>query len=46
MHTTYHLASAQEISIDTLNAIKTTFKSKPITIGLLNYRFSSRSKRN
>jgi len=32
MYTTYHLTSAQEVSIDILNSIKTTFKSKPITI--------------
>lgn len=32
MYTTYHLASAQEVSTDILDAIKATFKSKPITI--------------
>ncbi len=32
MYTTYHLASAQEASSDILEAIKATFKSKPITI--------------
>jgi hypothetical protein len=32
MYTTYHLTSAQEVSSDILDAIKTTFKSKPITI--------------
>ena len=32
MHTTYHLKSAQELSTDILDAIKATFKSKPITI--------------
>jgi len=32
MYTTYHLTSAQEISSDILDAIKATFKSKPITI--------------
>ncbi len=32
MYTTYHLTSAQDVSIDILNAIKATFKSKPITI--------------
>lgn len=32
MYTTYHLSSAQEISPDILDAIKTVFKSKPITI--------------
>ena len=32
MYTTYHLTSAQEATVDILDAIKTTFKSKPITI--------------
>lgn len=32
MYTTYHLTSAQEVSSDILDAIKATFKSKPITI--------------
>lgn len=32
MYTTYHLTSAQEVSTDILDAIKDTFKSKPITI--------------
>ncbi len=32
MYTTYHLSSAQELSTDILDAIKATFKSKPITI--------------
>ncbi len=32
MYTTYHLTSAQEITPDLLEAIKATFKSKPITI--------------
>lgn len=32
MYTTYHLSSAQEVTTDILDAIKTTFKSKPITI--------------
>lgn len=32
MCTTYHLTSAQEINTDILDAIKATFKSKPITI--------------
>ncbi len=32
MYTTYHLNSAQDVSIDILNAIKATFNSKPITI--------------
>jgi len=32
MYTTYHLTSAQEATADILDAIKTTFKSKPITI--------------
>ena len=32
MYTTYHLSSAQELSADILEAIKTAFKTKPITI--------------
>jgi hypothetical protein len=32
IYTTYHLTSAQEASSDILDAIKATFKSKPITI--------------
>ena len=32
MYTTYHLSSAQELTTDIVNAIKTAFKSKPITI--------------
>jgi hypothetical protein len=32
MYTTYHLTSAQDINTDILDAIKATFKSKPITI--------------
>jgi len=32
MYTTYHLTSAQEVNVDILDAIKATFKSKPITI--------------
>jgi hypothetical protein len=32
MYTTYHLTSAQEVSVDILDAIKAVFKSKPITI--------------
>ena len=32
MYTTYHLKSAQEVNNDILDAIKATFKSKPITI--------------
>ena len=32
MYTTYHLASAQEVTTDILEAIKATFKSRPITI--------------
>jgi hypothetical protein len=32
MYTTYHLASAQEINTDILEAIKVAFKSRPITI--------------
>lgn len=32
MYTTYHLKSAEEVNNDILDAIKATFKSKPITI--------------
>ena len=32
MYTTYHLTSAQDVNTDILDAIKATFKSKPITI--------------
>lgn len=32
MYTTYHLASAQDINADILEAIKVVFKSRPITI--------------
>jgi hypothetical protein len=32
MSTTYHLASAEELTMDIVEAIKATFKSKPITI--------------
>lgn len=32
MYTTFHLTSAQEVSTDLLDAIKATFKSRPITI--------------
>lgn len=32
MYTTFHLSSAQEVSVDMLDAIKAAFKTKPITI--------------
>ena len=32
MYTTYHFSSAQEVSTEILDAIKATFKAKPITI--------------
>jgi len=32
MYTTYHLTSAQEVNTDILDAIKATFKERPITI--------------
>lgn len=32
MYTTYHLTSAEEIDSDFIDAIKVTFKSKPIII--------------
>jgi len=39
MDATYYLTSAQEIDVDILNAIKATFKSKPITITIEEDRF-------
>ena len=32
MYATYHLSSAEELNTEILNAIRATFKSKPITI--------------
>lgn len=32
MYTTYHLASADEVDIHILDAIKSAYKSRPITI--------------
>ena len=32
MYTTYHLASAQEITTDVIESIKTAFKTKPIKL--------------
>ena len=32
MHTIYHLDSAEDLNSDILDAIKDTFKSRPITI--------------
>ena len=32
MYTTFHVPSAQEVSVDMLDAIKAAFKTKPITI--------------
>ena len=32
MYTTYHFKSAADINVDILDAIKATFKTKPITI--------------
>jgi hypothetical protein len=32
MYTTYHFSSAQELTTDIVDAIKTAFKSKPISI--------------
>ena len=32
MYTTYHLSSAQDVNTDILDAIKATFKTRPITI--------------
>jgi len=32
MYATYHLTSAQDVNAEIVNAIKASFKSKPITI--------------
>jgi len=32
MYSTFHLSSAEEVTADILEAIRATFKSKPITI--------------
>lgn len=32
MYTTYHLSSAQDLTVELIEAIKASFKSKPITI--------------
>ncbi|MBX3254087.1 MAG: hypothetical protein KF862_08105 [Chitinophagaceae bacterium] len=32
MYTTYHLASAQEITTDVIEAIKAAFKTKPVKL--------------
>ena len=32
MYTTYHLSSAQELTTDIIEAIKTAFKEKPVVI--------------
>ena len=32
MYATYHLSSAEEVNTELLDAIKATFKAKPITI--------------
>lgn len=32
MYTTYHFPSAQDVNMDILDAIKSTYKSSPITI--------------
>jgi hypothetical protein len=48
MYTTYHLTSAQDINSDILDAIKATFKSRPITIIVEededNFEISSETK--
>lgn len=38
MYTTYHLSSAQEVNVDILEAIKVAFKSRPITITIVEDR--------
>jgi hypothetical protein len=32
MYTTYHLPSAQDVNMDILNSIRSTYKTSPITI--------------
>ena len=47
MNTTYHLSSAQEMSVDILEAIKMTYKSRPITITIeddSNFELSTETK--
>lgn len=52
MYTTYHLSSAQDITTDILEAIKASFKSKPIIITVeeeintTNYLTSTQSNAN
>ena len=48
MQTTYHLSSAQDFNMEILEAIKTVFKSKPITITIEeqeNYKLSKETKK-
>lgn len=48
MQTTYHLSSAQDFNIEILEAIKTAFKSKPITITIEeqeSYKLSKETKK-
>jgi hypothetical protein len=49
MYTTYHLDSAQEITIDLLDSIKATFKTKAISITVVeeeksNFKLSDEQK--
>ena len=47
MYTTFHLSSAQEVSVDMLDAIKAAFKTKPITITIeedYDFELSDESK--
>jgi hypothetical protein len=44
MSTTYHLSSAQDLNADILDAIKATFKSRPITIIVEEYENISITK--
>lgn len=52
MYTTYHLSSADEITIDIIEAIKANFKNKPIMITVeeeidtTNYLMSSAANKN
>jgi formate dehydrogenase maturation protein FdhE len=44
MQTTYHLSSAQDFNMEILEAIKTVFKSKPITITIEEQKNNKLSK--
>ena len=44
MYTTYHFSSAEEVNNEILDAIKATFKSKPITIILEESKIEASSE--